>query len=541
MGSLAISGTEVVPIMESVSITDEIKQEKGLQGRPTLRTPNPPKPKTSLAYKGMLTLATMVVYIILVSLVVTYERHSMIDSVQLLNEVHQREERLIALNMLVARAILTVNENYFSPNVDISSKILVLEIEAVLNGLNKLGQAYSNIADDAALLGRSMAQLLERPNRAVVAELRGIFHRVVVDLDAITSDVRSRRQSLLDEYEFTHNRLTVEWIVFVVIGMGCLSGLMIFFFRRLAADILRAQARATEIVRGYRGAPLPVTRHDELSNLIRAVNNMQDELRKRELQIEIGRQQRFHKEKMAAIGSLAAAIAHEINNPLSAIVGIAQVMVDEEQQRGCVRAGAVSQLQLVMDQAKRVMQITRQIGEFSVPQSQDPKLININELVRNTCNFIGFDHRFRRFELVLKLDPDLPAVHAVADHVVQVLMNILINAADALENCTDRPPVIAISTYPRDSAVRIAISDNGCGIASANIDKVFVEYFTTKAQGRGSGLGLALCRSLIGSAGGDITIESRTGEGTTVAISLPLPVPGADEAARSGKEEQCMS
>jgi len=411
----------------------------------------------------------------------------------------------------------------------------------VLNGLNKLGQVYSNIAADTALLDRSMAQLLERPNRAVVADLRGIFHRVVVDLDAITSDVRSRRQSLLDEYELTHNRLTVEWIVFVVIGMGCLSGLMIFFFRRLAADILRAQARATEIVRGYRGAPLPVTHHDELSNLIRAVNNMQDELRKRELQIELGRQQRFHKEKMAAIGSLAAAVAHEINNPLSAIVGIAQVMVDEEQQRGCVRAGAVSQLQLVMEQAKRVMQITRQIGEFSVPQSQDPKLININELVRNTCNFVGFDHRFRRLELVLKLDPDLPAVHAVADHVVQVLMNILINAADALENCTDRPPVIAISTHPHDGAVRIAVSDNGCGISSANIDKVFVEYFTTKAQGRGSGLGLALCRSLIGSAGGDITIKSRTGEGTTVAISLPLPLSGADETARAGKEEQCTS
>jgi signal transduction histidine kinase len=272
---------------------------------------------------------------------------------------------------------------------------------------------------------------------------------------------------------------------------------------------------------------------------MRAVNNMQDELCKREMQIELGRQQRFHKEKMASIGSLAAAIAHEINNPLSAIVGIAQAMVEEEQQCGRTRVGTVCQLQLVMEQAKRVMQITRQIGEFSVPQSQHPELIDINGLVRSTCNFIAFDHRFRRLELMQKLDPALPAAHAVADHVVQVLMNVLINAADALEHCTDRPPTIAISTYLRDGAVRIAVSDNGCGIAPENIDNVFIEHFTTKVVGRGSGLGLALCRSLIGSAGGDIAIESNAGEGTSVVISLPPPRPRGDE--RTGKEQQCMS
>ncbi|MBI4985817.1 MAG: HAMP domain-containing protein [Rhodocyclales bacterium] len=329
--------------------------------------------------------------------------------------------------------------------------------------------------------------------------------------------------------------------MFVVVGLGSLSALMMIFFRRLTADILRAQERATQIVRGYRGAPLPVTRHDELGDLIVAVNNMQDALRKRETQIELGRQQQFHKEKMAAIGSLSAAVAHEINNPLSAIVGIAQAMVAEEGARGCAREGAVCHPELVMEQAQRVMQITRQIGEFSVPQSQEPELIDINGLVRSTCNFVSFDRRFRRLELVQHLDHKLPAVHAVADHLVQVLMNLLINAADALEHCTDTPPRIVISTALHADTVRLVVSDNGCGIAPEHIDQVFVEHFTTKSPGRGSGLGLALCRSLICAAGGDIAIASRSGEGTTVTITLPLPLLGGAPQERTGGGDSCTS
>ena len=530
----------MIPFPEFASMAEDIEQHAS-RDQVAARMPSPRKSGASLAHKGLLTLAVMFAYFVLVSVIVAYERHSLIDSVQLLNEIHQREERVVALNIQVARAILTVNENYFSPNVDVSSKILVLEIEAVLNGLGKLEKHYAPIAEHAGLLNRSKIQLLEQPNRSVVADIRGIFHRVVIDLDDITTDIRNRKQWLLEDYQDTHNRLTVEWIVFVVVGLGCLSGLMMFFFRRLASDILRVQERATEIVRGYRGSPLQVTRHDELGDLIGAVNNMQDELRKHETQIELGRQQKFHKDKMAAIGSLAAAIAHEINNPLSAVVGVAQAMLDEECENGCKPKGDVCHPRLIMEQAKRVMQITRQIGEFSVPQSQEPELVDINGLIRSTCNFVGFDRRFRRVELTQELDPALPAAYVVADHVVQVLMNLLINAADALENCTDRQPVILVSTHLKGAKMKIVVRDNGSGIAPEHMDSIFIEHFTTKAPGRGSGLGLALCRSLICSAGGDITIESRLGEGTQVTIVLTLPESEGSRNQEMRESQQCMS
>ncbi|MCK9283265.1 MAG: ATP-binding protein [Rhodocyclaceae bacterium] len=497
-----------------------IEQKVGLGSGAPAQSSLPPR--VSLARKGVVTMVILVIYLVLVSLVVAYERRVLVGSVEALTEIHQQEERQVALNILVARAILTVNENYFSPNVDVSSKIMVLEIESVLNGLSKIEHKYEGIANDVAQLNKGMADLIARPNRTVIADIRGTFHRLVLDLDVVTSDIRGQKQRLLDDFRYSHNRLTVEWVVFTVLGLGYLGGLVMLFFRRLAIDIKKVQERATEIVRGYRGEPLPNSRFDELGDLVMAVNNMQDELRKHEAQIEIVRQQQFHKEKMAAVGSLAAAVAHEINNPLSAIVGIAQSMVGEHRDHGCGREGAACRPDLVMEQARRVMQITRQIGEFSVPQSQEPDLVDINGLVRSTCNFVAFDRRIRRVELKQNLDTTLPAVHAVADHVVQVLMNLLINAADALENCADRQPSITVTTYQSDDSVSIEVVDNGCGIPPENIGLVFDEYFTTKPPSRGSGLGLALCRSLICGSGGDIKIRSRVNEGTTVTVILSV-------------------
>ncbi|HEY6898174.1 MAG TPA: ATP-binding protein [Rhodocyclaceae bacterium] len=487
----------------------------------------------TLNRKGIVTLAILIAYFVLVTLVIAYERRILIDSVDQLTEVHQQEEHQVALNIQVARAILTVNENYFSPNVDVSSKILALEIEAVLSGLRKLTGQYSMISDDAALLEQGMNQLLEHPSRSTVADIRGVFHRTVIDLDAVTSDIRSRKQKLLEDYQRSHDRITVEWLGFGVVGLGFLAGLMMFFFRKLAEDIRRIQEHATAIVRGHRGEALPNSRHDELGDLIDAVNNMQSELSARELQIELGRQQQFHKEKMAAVGSLAAAVAHEINNPLSAIVGIAQTMVSEQGQRQCQAGGSGCRPEMVLEQARRVMQITRQIGEFSVPQSQEPELIDLNGLVRSTCNFVGFDRRFRRLELIQNFDRDLPAVNAVADHIVQVLMNLLLNAADALDTVSDRPPRITVATHFAGDHVTLAVRDNGAGIPPEILDKVFNEHFTTKAPGKGSGLGLALCRSLINSAGGQVAMDSTPGEGTVVTVTLPLPLANGSQYSNS--------
>jgi signal transduction histidine kinase len=476
----------------------------------------------SLASKGMWTLAGLLIYFLLVTAVVTYERYSLMQAVHDLEAIHRQEERQVSLNLTVARAILTVNENYFSPDVDAAAQMLVLDIEAVLSGVRKVAESYPVLGDDVISLEQGSSRLLKQPSRSAIAEVRTVFHRLVMDLDAVTSDVRARKQRLLDDYRNTYNRVTIEWLLFMMAGIGAFGGIGLVFFRRLARDIDTIRGRATEIVRGYRGAPLAVHRGDEMGALMAAINGMQVELRQRETQLELSRQQEFHKEKMAAVGSLAAAVAHEINNPLSSIVGIAEAIDSEFIERDCAGAGAACQPQLILAQARRVMQITRQISEFSVPQSPEPELTDLNSLVRSTCGFVRFDRRFRRINLVQTLDSDLPAVLAVGDHLVQVLMNLLINAADALGESAAEPR-IEIHTRLAGSSVTLEVTDNGTGIAPEHLDQVFTEHFTTKPPGHGSGLGLPLCRTLIQGAGGKIAIVSRAGEGAVVTVTLPVP------------------
>lgn len=491
----------------------------------------------SLRRRGAWLVVAMVAYFVFLTGVIYSERQTMLGLVGHLQNLHADEARLVALNSAVSRTVLVVNENYFAIDVGESAKVLVLEVEAVLPGLKRLRQGGYDILDDnLAEMERLQTELVSAPSRSSSADLRGALHRLVIDLDGITGEVSRRKAETIAQYETVSNRVALEWIVFGLIAVGFLGGLATLFFNRLAKDINAVQKRAHEILQGYRGAPLAVDRDDELGSLIASVNRMQDDLRQREDEVEISRQEHFHKERMASIGSLAASVAHEINNPLSAIVGIAQAIDGECGSAHCALHNVECHPRMILDQAQRVMHITRQISEFSVPQSQEAELLDLNGLLRSTANFVRFDRRFRLLELELALDPNLPAVLAVADHLVQVAMNLLINAADALEGRTDPKPLIRVVTGAREGWVFFEIVDNGSGIRPELLDRIFDERFTTKGPGRGSGLGLGLCRALVRKLDGDITITSIAGAGTTATVKLPEPLLG-DNAMLEGARE----
>ena len=149
-------------------------------------------------------------------------------------------------------------------------------------------------------------------------------------------------------------------------------------------------------------------------------------------------------------------------------------------------------------------------------------MLDLNALVRNTCSFIRYDNRFRSIDLVLELDSQIRAIDAVADHLTQVLMNLLINAADALENLSGRKPTICVATQAAESEVVMTVKDNGNGMDSAVLARAFEESYTTKPSDKGRGLGLFLCKSLIEGDGGRIELDSTHGVGTTARICLPM-------------------
>lgn len=477
----------------------------------------------TLARKGSWALAGLVAYLVFGAAIVAWERNDLFDAVHQLEAVHAQEEDQLALNHIVSYAILSLNERYFADDLQAAAKVINLEIDGVASKLERMDESYGGLRSHIDQLNRSNAELQRSPSRATIAELRSEFHRLVLQLDGMTTEIRERKREVLSGYQRVFKRMTLELIVLMVVGVAAVGALSSLFFKRLSRDIGLIKMRATEIVKGYRGSPLPVTRDDELGSLMVAVNDMEAELTARDNQLELRRQQDFHTEKMAAVGSLAAAVAHEINNPLAAIVGLVETLVRERNHGQFAARKADQQLDLILHHAQRVMMITRQIGEFSLQRPMVPELLDLNALVRSTCAFVGFDKRFRGVTVTQDLAAGLPAPNAVADHVVQVLMNVLINAADALENRSDPPPAISVTTCVRGECIELCVEDNGQGIAAENLGRVFDLHFTTKPPGRGSGLGLSLCRNLLQKDGGDIAVESVPGRGATVRITLPIP------------------
>lgn len=482
---------------------------------------------TSFAQKGSRILAGLVAFLIVATAAITWERSLLFEAVNELEAVHVREEHQLELNFVVSHAILSINENYLTEDVSAAARVLTLEIDGVISKLTKIETAWGGeLGGHIANLKRLNDELQRNPSRATIAELREEFHQLVLRLDGLTSAVRNRKGTIVEGYREVFGRLTMELLVLMITGVIIVGGVSSIFFKRLSRDIGLVKARAGEIVRGYRGAPLAVTRDDELGVLMSAVNEMEAELRSRDNELELSRQQRFHTEKMAAVGSLAAAVAHEINNPLAAIVGLSESLVNERKQGHYPGPRADHQIDLILEQARRVMAITRQIGEFSLQRPLVPAFVDLNTLIKSTCTFISFDKRFRGVSLQQDLAGDLPALFVVSDHIVQVLMNLLINAADALEDREEQAPSITVATRLVGTTVMLTVTDNGPGIASENLGRVFDPHFTTKPPGRGSGLGLSLCRNLVQQDGGEIRVHSVPGQGTTVQITLPVPADG---------------
>lgn len=482
----------------------------------------------SLRTKGIWMLVLFIIFIIFTSFIITKERTELSYDTAQIQAVHMAEETQFSLYMSVARAVLIVNENHSNQDFTTAASRIAIEIDAILAGLNGLAPSYSSIADDIPALQKNLADLNNHPSPAVILDVRDNLHKLIIDLSDISAMHRKAEAFWTAQYNSTFKRLSLEWTLFAIFGVITLGSLVMIFITRLAWDIRRVQDRAMQIIEGYRGEPLAVTRNDELGSLMEGINRMQLKLRQHEIQVELSRQQQFHKEKMAAVGSLAAAVAHEINNPLSAIVGLSQGMSDLKTSGQCDGGHGVCQPEALQVQARRVMEITRQIFEFSTPQSAEPKLLDLNNLISSTAKFVSFDRRFRSIDLVLDLDPQLPAIYAVGDHITQVLMNLLINAADAADGRTDPRPRIVLTSRQDEHGVVVNVSDNGPGMEPAILARVFEEFFTTKPPGKGTGIGLAVSKSLIEAAGGSIEIASESGAGTTVTIKLPVTIPDID-------------
>jgi len=454
--------------------------------------------------KGLAAVAALFAYLIIASLVVEAQRARMTDTVEELERAHAEEDGMARVNVSLAQAIVATNERYYRAGSGRDFTDVAVAVDAVHDGIAGLAPRFPFLAPVAAQLATRGADLRFAREREALLELRAALHEAVAGMDRATAQVRSRRQDLNALYRARYDQVSLISIGLSIAGMLVFGALMLLFLTRLGWDLKRLQERTLAVAKGYRGAPLAVTRDDEIGALERSVNRMQQELVERETQVELARCKEFHREKMAAVGALAAQVAHEINNPIAVIAGIADAIGEAR----------------IAEQARRVAGIARQIAEMSSPQPAERQLLDLNGLVENACGFARYDRRLRKVDVELALDRRLPAVHAVGDHLTQVLMNLLTNAGDAIAEAGVAGR-IRVATRREGAAVLLSVADNGTGMDERTRSRAFDEFFTTKPQGKGCGIGLALSRRLLCECGGDIALESQPGQGTCATVRLP--------------------
>ncbi|MCF6156886.1 MAG: PAS domain S-box protein [Candidatus Brocadia sp.] len=220
-------------------------------------------------------------------------------------------------------------------------------------------------------------------------------------------------------------------------------------------------------------------------------------------------------ERLAAVGELAAGVAHEVNNPLGGLQNFVKMMKKEPRN--------ISQnlefLDLMSEGLKRIEVIVKQLMAFSRPYSTHMSSHSLNEIVENSLRFV--DHRIKEIGIRLEkiLSPDLPEIYGDQDNISQVIINIIVNALDSMQNGGG----LIIKTGYCDfqpSSIQVAISDTGSGIPEEILNKIFNPFFTTKEMG--SGLGLAISKRIVDDHNGNIVVKSKLGEGTTFYVCLPV-------------------
>ena len=231
----------------------------------------------------------------------------------------------------------------------------------------------------------------------------------------------------------------------------------------------------------------------------------------------------LHESKMAALGKMAAGVAHEINNPLAVIAEEAGWMKDLLKEEDVAHSANFQEYQETIKKIEyhvdRVKKVTHRLLGFARRMEPTEEKVLVNQVLEECAGFLENEARYRNITIQHELDPHLPPISSDSSQLQQVFLNLLNNAIDAL----DKDGTISLRTFhqPDTRQIVIKISDTGPGMSQDTIEKIFDPFFTTKEVGKGTGLGLSISYSIIEKLGGTIYVDSKIGQGTTFTIKLP--------------------
>jgi PAS domain S-box-containing protein len=228
-------------------------------------------------------------------------------------------------------------------------------------------------------------------------------------------------------------------------------------------------------------------------------------------------QQVMQSERLAAMGQMIGGFAHELNNPLTAILGMSELLGEGEQNEGRVR-----QFNMLHQQARRATEIVQNLLYFSRPPAPGKSAVNLNELVDRTLHLHAYSLRKNNITVDFLKEESLPQISGDPHQLMQAFLNLVLNAEQAIREAREKG-TLRIRTGKTDTSVWITFQDDGPGIALEILPNIFDPFYTTKRPGRGTGLGLSICKAVLKEHAGNIEAASAPGGGAVFTVTLPIP------------------
>lgn len=406
----------------------------------------------------------------------------------------------------------------------------------ITNDSTRVGEDYH--------LSRETIPLVQRVLKEGVSLYSPIYmnqHGRWLTAFAPVRDSQGRVVAVLDvDYRadvFWRELATIRWRIIGFSMAGALVALAagLWYARRLARPLEGMVIQAREVAQGDFTRRLPMLGAQEVADLAGTLNRMAAQLQAQVDELQRAHLERAHAGRLASLGAVATELAHEMNQPLTAIQGISQGILDQSRD---LPAGTREYLQVVVEEARRLRDLSQRLREFSRRSRGDMRPVDVNAVVRDACLLMGPTVRGRRVQLQEDSGQDLPGVVADRQALEQVILNLLANALDAAE--TRPEPRVTVRTGRGDGGtdpgVEISVEDNGSGIPPEVLPHIFEPFFSTKDSGRGTGLGLAIAQDIVERHGGTIRVETEPDAGSRFRVWLPTKPSSLTPNARATLE-----
>ena len=361
----------------------------------------------------------------------------------------------------------------------------------------------------------------------LMEEMDGVAADAAHDADRFHQIVHEEIEKARAGWQETKNHVKVVVLMGTLFGCILTLASYIFFRRTITSPIISLRSAAIRVGRGNFEERINIKSGDELGDLAASFNQMTEdlkeftaaekqraaELEKAYRELKAAQAMLIQAEKMAALGQLSAGMAHEINNPLSAILLEAEMMLRDEDKDRDTRDTS----KIIVEQSKRIESIIKRLLEFSHKREFKAEPLDVNEAVEKALSLLSYQVKPENIKIIKGLDRDIPKVSGDNNQLQEAFLNIILNAVQAME----KGGTLTIRTLIQKTTgyVVIEFKDTGAGMDDKTLKKIFNPFFTTKEKG--TGLGLSICYKIIEDHKGIIEVQSKLGEGSTFSVKLP--------------------